>query len=141
MIKLFLDDTRDPWDDTWVVVRNYKEFVEFLEENGPPDVVSFDHDLHFEHYPKKPYPSEEEYNKLYKNFKFNTGKECAEWMCNYCVEGGYSLPICFVHSMNPPGARNISSIIKQYALFYYGEDIDVPLQPYSQIDPTWNIKK
>lgn len=60
--NLFLDDVRQPEQcvnyvfplgirpDTyvkyeWVVVKNYKEFVAYIEENGMPERISFDHDL------------------------------------------------------------------------------------------------
>lgn len=55
--NLYLDDFRDPRDSgyylnnpiyetlEWVVVRNYDEFVKCVEENGVPEVISFDHDL------------------------------------------------------------------------------------------------
>lgn len=63
MIKLFLDDLRLPshvWRDTidpdyeddrsWVIVRSYSAFVSWIMENGLPNLVSFDHDLVYEHY-------------------------------------------------------------------------------------------
>ena len=58
---LFLDDHRRPTDcisymqlrtahytlysDNWEIVRGYSEFVSWIEKNGLPDTVSFDHDL------------------------------------------------------------------------------------------------
>jgi len=60
MRKLFLDDIRSPkdaiglvpshmnqfyWSNDWDVVRSHDEFVDFIEKNGVPDFVSFDHDL------------------------------------------------------------------------------------------------
>ena len=44
--KLFLDDERFPVDpENWIIVRNYFEFMNVLNEMGPPAYVSFDHDL------------------------------------------------------------------------------------------------
>ncbi len=58
--KLFLDDIRIPkdaitlipssfnkfyWENDWDVVRNYDEFIQYLEVNGAPEFISFDHDL------------------------------------------------------------------------------------------------
>ena len=60
MNKLFLDDIRVPkdaiglvpsnmnqfyWENNWVVVKNYDEFRNYIEKNGLPDFISFDHDL------------------------------------------------------------------------------------------------
>ena len=58
-MKLFLDDERAVKDVTWIelplgpwtVVKNYRQFVEYITNNGLPEVISFDHDLADEHYP------------------------------------------------------------------------------------------
>ena len=72
--KLFLDDIRIPkdainlvpssfnkfyWENDWDIVKNYDEFVQYIEVNGVPKFVSFDHDLSDFHYDLKP--------KNYKN--------------------------------------------------------------------------
>lgn len=44
-MKLFIDDVRNPPDDSWVVARSSKEALSFVKENGLPDMISFDHDL------------------------------------------------------------------------------------------------
>lgn len=50
--KLFLDDIReikwiygDQEAEEFEVVRSFKEFVEFIKENGLPAFISFDNDL------------------------------------------------------------------------------------------------
>lgn len=43
--KVFLDDEREPLDDSWYVIRTPTEFFEYVENFGCPDVISFDHDL------------------------------------------------------------------------------------------------
>ena len=55
-ILLWLDDYRDPIMDQWSVlspipkpfdvvwVKNYIEFKKWIDENGVPDAVSFDHE-------------------------------------------------------------------------------------------------
>jgi hypothetical protein len=45
MKKLYLDDIRTPKTKGWDIVRSYDEFVKWIEENGLPDKLSFDHDL------------------------------------------------------------------------------------------------
>jgi hypothetical protein len=51
-------------------VRSYNEFVAWIETNGLPDFISFDHDLGL---PKK---QTEELN----------GMSCAKWLVNYCLD-------------------------------------------------------
>lgn len=104
--KLFLDDTRQPPDMTWDVVRNYQQFVEYITKQGVPDVISFDHDLAFEHYPlTESHPDPE--TILYDIYTEKTGYDCAKWL----VENGYEVKRWMVHSMNPVGARNIRFVL------------------------------
>lgn len=62
MKKLYLDDYRYPKlsfdytnnsiynDKDWDIVTNYDEFVNYIQKNGLPNLISFDHDLAGEHY-------------------------------------------------------------------------------------------
>lgn len=51
MVKVYLDDIRNPKEDDWIVVRNYDDFKKvILELPSLPDVISFDHDLDLAHY-------------------------------------------------------------------------------------------
>lgn len=43
--KLYLDDLRDPPDDSWVVARSSDEAFIILNVKGLPDFMSLDHDL------------------------------------------------------------------------------------------------
>ena len=45
--KIYLDDVRTPTDSSWVVVRNYDEFVNKVTEIGLENIelISLDHDL------------------------------------------------------------------------------------------------
>ena len=64
---LFLDDVRQVMDtfhytkhpvyteDNWDVVRNYNEFCNYIQDNGVPALISFDHDLADEHYSPEMY--------------------------------------------------------------------------------------
>lgn len=91
MRKLFLDDCRKAPDYTWDVVRNYDQFVAYIQLHGVPDIISFDHDL----------GQEESVEK--------TGYDCAKWL----VERGL-LPSkgYYVHSMNPVGKDNIDFVMQ-----------------------------
>jgi hypothetical protein len=140
-MRLFLDDIRfpkDAWiyprrDDKkfiisgkslenisgipngdWDIVRTYKDFVAYIEKNGIPDVISFDHDLHTEHI--------DHYHAVtsrigiieYGNLKVETGKHCAEYLIEKWKESGkVKTPVCHVHSANQWGAANINEVLKQ----------------------------
>lgn len=105
--NLFLDDERQPnkfLNDVraWVVVRNYKAFVEVITRNGLPNFISFDHDLADEHYVQ---------SADYSRFKEKTGYDCAKWLVEYCMSTKQPLPDWQVHSMNPVGRVNINAIL------------------------------
>lgn len=130
MKYLFLDDIRNPKDvakyinpnlkslyidNIWDVVRNYNEFVKYIETNGVPDVISFDHDLADEHYRPSMYAEDKHYSNYYTDgtFKEKTGYDCAKWLLGYLYEKNlptYRTIIC--HSMNPVGRENIENLFK-----------------------------
>jgi len=91
--KLYLDDIRNPKSDGWIVVRNYEEFVQYIDKNGLPDEISFDHDL---------------------GEDVKTGYDCAKWLCEYCWMNGIPIPPYNVHSANPVGRDNIIGTLKSY---------------------------
>ena len=103
---LWLDDVRDPaFYDLWVRqylgdefynrpeshqivwVKSFDQFRKYLQANGVPDVVGFDHDLG---------------GKM-------TGADAAEFLCNLCVDELIPLPEYFTQSANPVGKANIHS--------------------------------
>lgn len=114
--KLYLDDVRTPKTDGWEIVRSYDEFVNYIEINGIPDEISFDHDLSREHtkyyfdnggHDNPPDP-------LGVEFEEKTGYDAAKWLCDYCWTNGIPLPKWNVHSANPVGSANISSVLKNF---------------------------
>ena len=114
MKLLFLDDVRNPTDcllymdskiqdieinrKEWQVVRSFDEFVAWIETNGLPDFISFDHDLGL---------PEEQSQEL-------NGMTCAKWLVNYCLDNDLKLPDFVVHSSNPAGAKNIEGLLKGF---------------------------
>lgn len=104
---LYLDDMRTPLARGIDVVRNYDEFVRYLEENGIPELVSFDHDLSDEHY-----MPESEWGKPldYSSYKEKTGLDCAR----YLIENNLPIKRWGVHSMNAVGKRNIENLLRSY---------------------------
>lgn len=117
-MNLFLDDIRDPYDKTWIVVRDYKAFVKFIDENGMPDIVSLDHDLSMEHYfeyiegegdPNRPVP--------YTTYNEKTGLDCARYLLRVIDKQGVPPPLIIIHSLNPVGAMNIANELRGHCRF------------------------
>src|SRR5690606_9463716 len=89
--KLFLDDIREPLDDTWYIVRSYNEFVSYIETKGIPYWMSLDHDLGEE----------------------KTGNDCLKYLLKYIkkrIDNQEEVPeqiFYSIHSQNPVGAKNM----------------------------------
>lgn len=110
MTKLFLDDIRNPPDQSWVVVRSYNEFVAYIEEHGMPEVISFDHDLADAHYV---HPNSDSSDPIpYSSYDEKTGYDCAKWLITNNLHGYPKRVI--VHSFNPVGAENILQTLAPY---------------------------
>jgi hypothetical protein len=114
--KLYLDDIRTPKTEGWDIVRSYDEFINYIELNGAPDEVSFDHDLSREHtkyyfdnggHDNPPDP-------LNVEFKEKTGYDAAKWLCDYCWTNGIPLPKWNIHSANPVGSDNIKFLLNNF---------------------------
>lgn len=115
---LWIDDIRDPFLDKegkvpkeaseihWVL--KYHQFVDWITENGLPDIISFDHDLSDIHINKSTY-------------KEKTGMDCAKWLVEYCMDKDLDLPQFYVHSANPVGADNINGVLNNYKKFRSGQ--------------------
>jgi len=67
-VKIYLDDIRTPVDPSWIVVRNYDEFVEYISslDNVDELVISFDHDLENSHYTPEHLWNDYEASKKYQ---------------------------------------------------------------------------
>lgn len=129
MKYLFLDDERIPSDVTWInigvgksyheswgapwaIVRSCDAAIEWVLENGFPDVISFDHDLGYE-----------EWNTDITGIVVVTsakeeksGLDFAKWLIEYDLDTN-TMPPNFkftVHSMNPIGKQNIQQLLDKY---------------------------
>lgn len=121
--NLFLDDIRNPGDHyfkempiyeelDWVIIRNYEDFITYIEHKGIPNVISFDHDLGFDLFLEKDY---EDYDPATEK----TGYDCARWFINYCLDNNLSVTkTIYIHSQNPVGAENIKSLFDTYKKLY-----------------------
>lgn len=115
---LFLDDMRFPEDaylydekmtllqgsgipyNKWDVVRSYDEFVNYISNNGIPDVVSFDNDL-------DPFQETKEERDMcvlglydFERLPNKTGCHCAQYLANECVSKKHNIPEYYIHTMN-----------------------------------------
>ena len=81
---MFYKNLRKKYDLSFVWVKNFSEFVNYIEANGVPQLVSFDHDLSKTSKPSDP-----------------KGIDCARWLVEYCKENGIKMPMTYIHSANP----------------------------------------
>lgn len=118
---LFLDDIRVPGDVTWInidntnqwnIVRSYNEAVQWVLDNGFPDIVSFDHDLGYEEYDT----TDSGLIVVTNATEEKSGYDFAKWLIERDLNTG-DMPACFeftVHSQNPVGTENIIKLLENY---------------------------
>lgn len=99
-------------DLEWSVVSSFREFVNHIEKNGMPSIISFGHDLAEEHYEilcacgsSDDFPEQ---------FTEKTGLDCAKWLVGYHLKSKSTFPKTMVHSMNPYGSEKIKQYISDY---------------------------
>lgn len=127
--NLFLDDIRNPEAclnyktehmpedrsiyslSEWTIARSYEEFIkiirEGLSEGKFPELISFDHDLADVHY-------DPESRIQGFSYKEETGKECADFLVNFCIDNQVELPHYYIHSANPTGRERIHQSLQDY---------------------------
>lgn len=117
MVKIYLDDVRVPLDDSWIVVKNFDEFVAKINLIGLENIelISLDHDLGRQ-------AMQEYFNSVQHNYTLNydnivnekTGYDCAKFLVRYSMDKKIPLPRIQVHSANPIGSANITGYINNY---------------------------
>ncbi len=103
-MKMYLDDEREPKNSYDVIVRSFEEAVSFVENNGIPNFISFDHDL-----------GSDNMGNILKD-----GYDFAKWLVDMDIENIHKFPEDFtfnIHSANPVGRNNINSILNNYFIF------------------------
>lgn len=135
-IHLFLDDVRHPnaatlWGENppcpllkksgiasanWAIVRDYDQFVAFIEKNGIPDTVSFDNDL----FDVCDYRINDDQLKKqfamdgWQEFTIKTGAHCAEYLVKACKARGVPIPKYYIHTANSAARPIIQQILENY---------------------------
>jgi hypothetical protein len=130
-MKIYLDDVRTPKDKDWIVVRDYHQLVNLVQNVGIKNVhtISLDHDLGdsaMNEYHTNVSPN---FKLDYNNISEKTGYDAAKFL----VDEFYSkyperlemdyvtkkdepvmFPIVVVHSANPIGSANIMGYINNF---------------------------
>ena len=104
---LWLDDKRDPSMADWLLryapdfhydggnvvwVKDYDEFVRWIEKNGLPYKIAFDHDLGLG----------------------KSGYDAAHYVVDYCLDNGTDLPLWTIQSSNTVGVENIDGLFRSF---------------------------
>lgn len=134
--KIYLDDIRTPLDPSWIVVRNFEEFVEKVSELGLESIseISLDHDLGDS--AKNEYFQNTRWSSSvnYSNIDEKTGYDAAKWLVDYWhsvnrtdddsikemrVKKSIGFPLVLTHSANPVGSANIMGYINNFLKNYH----------------------
>lgn len=105
-VCIWLDDFRippvglklDKYYKKVIILKTYDEFVNYINNNGLPRCIFFDHDLG----------------------EGKTGYDCAKFLVDYCVNHKCDLPLYYSQSDNIVGKENIIKLLDGYKKFYYG---------------------
>ena len=100
--KKFYDGLLKNYHANFVWVKNLYQFIDYIEKNGIPQFVSFDHDLN-NRGGGEGLSDEQKLN--------NNGVNCAKWLVNYCKKMGEPLPKFYVHSANPKHGPEINRVL------------------------------
>lgn len=120
-ILIWLDDCRDPFDkdNEWVRtfspvkidkdivilwIQSYDTFKLWIDTNGLPYAICFDHDL-------GDFDKEQE----------KTGYDCAKIIGEYCLDHNTDVPYYSIQSANPVGRKNIDTYLKNIQKFINNE--------------------
>lgn len=116
MKKLFIDDLRTICDvyhcsetNDFDIARDFTSAIEYMQRNGCPKFISFDHDLGLE---------------CDSNGVELSGFAVVKWMVEKDLDSnGTFIPVGFtyyVHSANPQGKENIRGLLDNYLRFRDG---------------------
>lgn len=125
---LFLDDIISPFDKetNWLVfspieqpfdvvwVKNFQDFIDWININGLPDAICFDHDLGMQvAIEARNIGMSKRKSRILKSEE-KTGYDAAKWLVEYCIDNNKELPLYNIQSANPVGKKNIDDLLKNY---------------------------
>lgn len=122
---LWLDDIRNPMEGDWlsfspitpedvIWVKSYVEFVNWINKNGLPDAICFDHDLGMDVAINARSKGLTKKVARKKKQEEKTGHDCAKWLVEYCMNNKVKLPLYNIQSANPVGKSNIDGLLKNF---------------------------
>ena len=118
---LYLDDVRIPTQPGWILVTNYDEFVDKVNEIGLANfnLISLDHDLGQSAMTEWFRATHHEKDNVikYENISEKTGMDCAKFLVELSMDTNTPLPPIVVHSANNVGSENIMELINNYLNF------------------------
>lgn len=100
--KQFYEELMNNYDVDFVWVKNIYQFISYIEKNGLPMFISFDHDLN-NRGGGEGLTDEEKLN--------NNGMNCAKWLANYCRKTNCKIPKFYIHSANPKHGPEMQSFL------------------------------
>lgn len=123
---LWLDDLRNPFEGDWlsyspiekpfdcIWVKSYNEFVDWINQNGLPEAICFDHDLGMEvALEARAKGMSKRKSRLLKKEE-KTGYDCTKWLVEYCLDNKLKLPLYNIQSANPVGKENINGLMLSF---------------------------
>lgn len=128
-ILLWLDDIRNPYGGRWIFdfapefvsddinirwVRSYDEFTAWINENGLPNKIAFDHDLGEDVAKEKVGAGMSKRQARIQKRETRSGYDCAKWLVEYCMDYDVDLPKWVIQSANPVGKENIDGLLSNY---------------------------
>ena len=126
---LWLDDIRNPFITDWLMqyapqfaygegetiwVKSYSEFIDWINTNGLPDMISFDHDLGEDVAKETVSNGMSKRQARIQKRETKSGFDCAKWLVEYCMDKDLDLPEIGIQSANPVGADNIRGLLLNY---------------------------
>lgn len=130
-VLIWLDDMRNPFQDNWIKdyapdfinetivwVKNYTEFTTWIEKNGLPDMIAFDHDLGEDESRSRVESGMSKRKSRSIKRETKSGMECTKFLVEYCMDRNLPAPNFVVQSANPVGKQNITSYIENYNKHY-----------------------
>jgi hypothetical protein len=102
-VKIWLDDVRDPPDDSWTHLRTGRALAGMLlVHEGDVEIVSFDHDL-------ADFQPDPMTNKMVEFTGYTWLKQIESMVASGALR---KLPKLVVHSANPVGRKNMEAAIR-----------------------------
>jgi hypothetical protein len=123
---LWLDDIRNPLEDGWLAfspiedpfeviwVKGYNGFIEYIEKNGLPTAICFDHDLGEDIARERVSGGMSKRGARKLKRETLSGMDCAKWLVDYCIDNDLDLPKYNIQSANPVGKDNINGLLVNY---------------------------